>query len=92
MDTIETLIEDFSKCSIGDYSINDLCDKMKKVQIKDVKDDDIEQLCIKFTDISLKKGYTYEEVGNTIMTFVKIIRDGRCTENILAGFIPNDVY
>lgn len=92
MNEIETLIENFGKCSIEEYSINNLCDKMKNVTINNVKDDDIEKLCVKFSDISLKKGYTYEEVGNTITTFIKIIRDGRCIDNILAGFIPNDVY
>ena len=90
---MEDLINQFEKCSINDSDekLDELCDAMEKLDMdkRYITEDNMIELCIRLNRICLTKNCNIVKTEKAIL---KIIRIGRCCEDITKGFRPNWVY
>ena len=90
---MEGLINQFEKCSVNDLDkkLDELCDAMERLDTNEryLTEDDMIQLCYKLNKICLTKKCN---IVKTEQVVLKIIRIGRCTEDITKKYQPKWVY
>ena len=90
---MEELIKEFTKIHLNDSKLDDLCNELDKLSIKEESDNDISELCSLFVNQCMINKCSKEKVLTVMDKIFKILfdRKGRCYVNE-NKYVPNFIY